>query len=449
MDSEDKNQKPNLSPPSNLPSVPPPFSPGRSLPPTPPVPPSLPSPPKISPTPSPVLPPRLPNEPSSKPEPDRPVVDIPKTPDSKNPTPQKSVPESFGGFGSSIRTMQGDIDSILKGKKPEGEIFEKKMEGAIKAPPPPPPLPPSPATPKGPLVKLGETEKAKPIAPVFAPRLLPIPKPEEKKIAIPPPGKAIISKPIILLLALIVAAGGFSYWFFIFRQPEPEAPIVEVTPTPTLTPAPFESPAPVVEEKLVINLGGDPFGQLSDFVNNTFVGVGEIKVVDAVDQLGKDYNFNTFFQSFLINLPQDIISNLDIDNFKFLLFGQTENFGSKVINKRYGFVVEVVSEINLTQGLKNWEPAMADNVKVILNLNIATPQTADFQDNIYKDVAMRYKNFPFPDETIDYAVISGTNGKKYFVFVNSREGIYSVIDKFDSLILPFLKSSTLPPPLTP
>lgn len=432
---EDKNQKPNLSPPPNLPSIPPPSSPGRPFPSIPPPvskplspPPLLPTPPKIS-LPSstpPILPPRLPGTLPPKPESEKPVIDAPK----------KSVPESAGGFSSSIRTMQGDIDSILKGKKPAGETFEKKMEGAIKAPPPPPPLPPVPTAPKGPLVKLGETQKAKPIFPPSVPGVPSAPKPEEKKIAVPPPGRSVISKQVILLLALIIAAGGFSYWFFIFRQPEPEMPVVEITPT--LTPVPFEPSPPVIK------LGGDPFEQLNDFVNNTFVDSGEIRVVDVIGQLGQDHNFNTFFQSFSVNLPQDIINNLDIDSFGFLLFGQTENFGSKVINKRYGFIVEATSEVNLIQSLRNWEPVMPENLGTVLNLNTSNPQAADFQDNFFGGAAIRYKNFPAPDETIDYAVISGTNGKKYFVFTNSRESMYSVIDNLNVLLLPFMQS--FPPP---
>lgn len=92
---------------------------------------------------------------------------------------------------------------------------------------------------------------------------------------------------------------------------------------------------------------------------------------------------------------------------------------------------------------------MPENLGAVLDLNTVYSSAVDFQDNFFGGVAIRYKNFPAADETIDYAIISMTNGKSYFVFTNSRESMYSVIDNFITFILPFLGSSLPPAPLSP
>ena len=46
---------------------------------------------------------------------------------------------------------------------------------------------------------------------------------------------------------------------------------------------------------------------------------------------------------------------------------------------------------------------------------------------IDREVSIRYRNFPFPDITVDYAAVN-SSGQNYLVISGSREAIYSAID---------------------
>jgi len=61
-----------------------------------------------------------------------------------------------------------------------------------------------------------------------------------------------------------------------------------------------------------------------------------------------------------------------------------------------------------------------------------TKNTGQFRDNSYQGVAIRFKNFPNPDRSIDYAVMS-SNGKTYLVLAGSREAMFAAIDAFMSV----------------
>ncbi len=395
--------------------------------------------PIVPPSPPSSLPP--PNLPSVSPaliKPPAPPVSPPTTRPEMKPTEPTPVQKSVPGFSSSIRTMQQDVEAILKGKEPAGTSIEKKMEGSFgQPPPPPPPLPPAPLA-KSPIVKLGETEKAKPLTPtpIFPPFL---PKPPQSKISAPlpkpsaaitVPSKKPVSRMFLLLLVLFIAIGGFLYWFLTIRQ---KPPVAKVTPTPTA----FPTKTPPRAENLLIPLVGDPLVQAFPvIVNNIEIEPGILKALNIVDESGKGYTFSGLLNRSEVSFPQPVIDKLNIDKFIFLFYGQTESFAEVALEKKYGFVVEINPGIDLTQDLLDWESIMATDLDNLLNFNSTKAQINEFQDNIREGTNIRYMNFPNPDKTIDYAIITAANGKKYFILMNSRESMYSAIDNFDLLISP-------------
>ena len=72
---------------------------------------------------------------------------------------------------------------------------------------------------------------------------------------------------------------------------------------------------------------------------------------------------------------------------------------------------------------------MTDELKKLFNLDPKKATSEVFLDNIYSGTDIRYRNFPFADSSIDYAIVSLPKfNANYFVLTNSRESIYSAID---------------------
>lgn len=363
------------------------------------------------------------------------------SPSSPPPSPphlqgKKELPSSE--IKSSIRTMESDLEAISKGKSPI-DIYTKReskvlpKDKAVELVPPPLAGKPESITTKPPIVKLGELKKTESfkISPSIG-RISP-PKPPAKKKSPPskptpgmitvPSQKSFFSRFLIPLLILVVVAG-FSTWFFAIRS-EP-TPIVKESPTPL---PPTSTPIPA-EGKLVVNSTGDPLTQLSNFIEGLDLTTEEWKIFDVVDELGEDYDFLRFSQRFSIDPPQDIIQILGTGNLKLVVYKQIESFNG-ILPKRFGFIMEVNQSVDMAQ-LKNWESTLSFDMKDIFGLDLDNPQATEFQDNSHNDTAIRYRNFPAPDRTTDYAVIS-LEDKQYLAFVNSRETIYFVIDNISQI----------------
>ena len=123
-----------------------------------------------------------------------------------------------------------------------------------------------------------------------------------------------------------------------------------------------------------------------------------------------------------------------------LLYGQQEQFNSggevetgDSAGKRLIFVAEVDDVAKTLEIMKIWELIMQSNLEEIFELDIAKQASRDFLDNNRGNTKVRYKNFPFPDKSIDYAIVSSLTGKYYLVLTNSRESMFSPIDKIRGL----------------
>ena len=351
---------------------------------------------------------------------------------------------SPSSLSSSIRTMQGDIQALIKGKAPSGEQLEKKFNIPPKAPVSvspspslPPPLPRLSQQPqiKSPVVKLGELQKAKPLAPssVFIPPPKISDKKEPQSLIVVPPGSSFspVNNRSLVLYALLFGAilGGVYYIFFASK--ERTIPVFQGTPTPII------SKSPLPTQSFVLNSSGNPFSQISIFIANQNISQGETKLFSIINELGDNYNFQKVAEKFSMILPSALLQNLSADKAYLFVYGQKEYFGDTLNGfippKRYGLVAEITSDVNLISNLANWENKISSDFEKIFEFKISDASAPDFVDNVYKNTNIRYRNFPSPDKTIDYAVVTDFRGKKYLVVANSREAIFNVIDNINKI----------------
>ncbi len=154
---------------------------------------------------------------------------------------------------------------------------------------------------------------------------------------------------------------------------------------------------------------------------NTFKRI----LAKLVSQTEKKYfDLDAFVSAFGITLPDSILftaATSDVEGGNYTLF-----FYSQPTGNRLAMIIALAEGVDLSQELRNWETSIKTDLKAFfLGLDIEIQPTAaeEFQDNLYRDVAIRYLNFPGPDLSIDYAVV----GNK-LVITTSRESMYAAID---------------------
>lgn len=384
------------------------------------------------------------NPPPPKPVMPQPKFNVPPPPISGSapttPLPTPGVKE----YQSSIRTMNEDISKIKQGQKPTGIDFPRKVEQVVPAPQP---LPPKPAVPsqqfKVPSVNLGEAQKTGPLVqsknipkPPSAPKVEPKP-----QIYIPEGGsKGGNHNMLFLGIGAVAIVAGFSYWFFVLRQ----SPVVVESPTPTPTETPIPTPTPTLTSIFSgaqkQNISIKPANSLTLFVSDVskvIVDPGSFKVVNATDAqtASVTYGFADLAAKLALKVPSDLVSNFGTDSAMFV-YGQKESFDSKG-NLKVGvtapnkivIIAELKTPADASAAATKWETTMSSDFKALFSLGVANKNQPSFLDNSYRNTSIRYKNFPYSDDTIDYAIVSAHNGKAYLVVTDSRESIFATIDK--------------------
>jgi len=150
-------------------------------------------------------------------------------------------------------------------------------------------------------------------------------------------------------------------------------------------------------------------GQASSTINRI--------LVKSVDQEEEKYiDLNTLILALNINIPENILSAIT-DDYTLFLYRQEEG-------NRLGIVIKMGESDTLVQDLNNWEDTMIDDLdQLFLIEDIPDTHSEEFQDKIYKDVYIRYMNFPMPILSLDYGIIAGN-----LVITTSREAMFNAID---------------------
>lgn len=362
---------------------------------------------------------------------------FPKATPPPGPKPEPAPP--VGGppvFKSSIRTMQEDITAIKKGQPPVGFQIEKESEKDIKPaaeiPGPKITPPPKPVA----EIKLGGLEKARPLPgakPFGVPPVRPAPAapPALPKVApglaVPVPGGINKKRLFFLAGGLVVVA--LLVWFFALRGPS--APEVALTPTPTATPTVTATPVSIensfsIVDSVSISLGVNFISRFDGSINKAVLtaSAGEPALYTASNPTGgQEYAFSEFLGGLLISPPAGLVSAAYDDNFYLTAIYKSDG------KDGYGFIVRIKEPAAALAALGSWEQSMTQDMKDLFGLDPTKAASTAFLDNTYQGVAIRYRNFPDPNLTIDYAVVTARNGGNYLVIVNSREHIYAIIDK--------------------
>ena len=124
-----------------------------------------------------------------------------------------------------------------------------------------------------------------------------------------------------------------------------------------------------------------------------------------------------------------------IDDSATLVYGQAETFNEDgTVNfsaqdvKKTVFVARITDAAGIGMIMKDWEISMAgDLADYLLIDDTSKEESVNFLDNTYRGVAIRYKNFPLPDVTVDYAIVKAA-GQNYLIITGSREAVYVAID---------------------
>ena len=386
-------------------------------------------------------PPSLPTMPRPAPSP------IPSRP-SPAPSPAPTVqPAPVKEYQSSIRTMKEDISTIQQGQKPAGISVPRKVETPAPAPIAPKfTPPPSPGQFKVPSINLGQAERTAPLPQPKGPTPpmpigRPAPAPQKPQIYAPPaPAGGMLGgrNRLYMMIGGIAVVFGALYWFFMLRVPAPE--IVIETPTPTPTATPIQDLSTIFSNVAIQGVGvtsTDPVSDLIDTINATpseiNVNGGEFVKLNITSETKGQVLLGLL--DFLLNPKQELIDSFGQDNIV-LLYGQKESFDSKgvlvtnaPVEKRLVFISEVKDASLVSQEATAWEPTMATTLQGLFTFVANKQANPTFLDNYYQGTPIRYNNFPYSDRSIDYAVVSASNGKTYLVISNSRESMYSAIDK--------------------
>ncbi|MEK7659387.1 MAG: hypothetical protein AAB338_01905 [Patescibacteria group bacterium] len=344
------------------------------------------------------------------------------SPPVSNPSPP--LPQGAKSF---VRTMAEDLEAAKKGIKPEPKPFEIKPPPAI---PKITPLPPPLEIPSAPQAKLGPAEKT---------RSLELPKIGPAPLARPPTARKFALSPKKLIIILIIIAAIFAgAWFFLTREPEKTAVF-----TPTPVPIPSPSPTPKTFSELIPSASQITIPSTQNFptaltnrVNSLALFASGLTLLNLIDENSTPYSMNQIFEKLGITPPNGLLENLDSNEWIIAAYGQKESFDSRGLltfnetpKPKIVFAAKIFDLILLRSALNNWESAMAADLKNLFDFDSKKATSETFLNNIYSGADIRYRNFPFADSTINYALVNLAKfNTDYFILTGSRESIYSTID---------------------
>jgi hypothetical protein len=149
-----------------------------------------------------------------------------------------------------------------------------------------------------------------------------------------------------------------------------------------------------------------------------------------------------------IRTPEEILAHLDPstwtgfgdmnDDYAFIVFSQTELFdtdGTQVIDAAAEPRIVVVMSLDdataRNQSMQDWEQSstMVESLRYAFDYDPADSLVQTFSDGAYRQVPLRYQNFPYADRSIDWGIITASNGQNYLVLSNSRQAFFYAYDQ--------------------
>lgn len=327
-----------------------------------------------------------------------PKINLPEL-EEKQSVPINALPEY------EIRTMKDDLaklsleklekeamSSSLSGPPEELPVLKVPLESSLPAPPAP-----APPTPTPPI----------PTPPTPAPPIPAVPK------RIKPKSRIL---PILIIIIIILAGlGGFFYW------QNKKIPPAQPLSNQTEEPKPSQSLIFVDKTKIISLL---PEASFSDSLKQDLIQesrkeeeIGTFKRIAILKNKTEFLSLREFLNELRINIPAYVLERLG-ENYTLVLYNQNGI-------KHLGLIIEVKNPENLKEQLRSWEQTMVNDLKNFFAFETpGMPAAPEFQDNIYKNISIRYLNFPEPDITIDYALTDNL-----FILLTSKELMYEAINR--------------------
>ena len=254
----------------------------------------------------------------------------------------------------------------------------------------------------------------------------------------------------MILLGVIAAAIflfiiGEIWWFFIRPEPEPTAPTETLLPPPEETITPREEPAqleitpPLLSygrtEELTVT-GTDTaavVSGLTELINQPFPANTLLRIMPIVtDPPGAMIiDFPTLASALHLSLPPGIEREITGEYDLFLLTKNSADeaacqkagiVAADCAGPRLGLALAVKDPVQLASALGSWEATMASDLKTLIVAKVSVG-TGTFLNANYKDVAVRYRNFPIDTMTIDYALSGDT-----LLITTSKNSMFRAID---------------------
>ena len=174
----------------------------------------------------------------------------------------------------------------------------------------------------------------------------------------------------------------------------------------------------------------DTFLDRLEAILNTEQNKGEFKVIllKLIENKKTRYaDFDSFVSISRLSIPEGIRetvnkSNISGNSYNLFSYGDGEK-------NRIGLIIDMEESDKFLGELKNWENTIINDIKPILFKDaLSDVATEEFQDNIYKEIPLRYINIPTPDLSVDYAIIN-----KKLIIATSKESMFAIIDSLISI----------------
>lgn len=381
------------------------------------------------------------------PVPPRPVTVAPFAP----PKPAVSAPAQEG-YSAELRTMSADIGNIKTGQAPAGirQSTPSVPSPARPAVPAPAPAAP-PVAPKAPPIIVVNPPKIVVPAPVIiqapAPRPAPAaPQPPVAPIIVVPQSGGGLFRTMIYGVIVLIILGAIAYGVVVIigGKSTPEA---TVSPSTSASPLTSSSPTPTLGAKELRSYFGNP-GQVVN-LQSTATGTQDLlnalvsiqpatkqAISIALQHQGSTATATTFFTDTMGGAPSALSASLGSD-WTLLAYGQSEGFdanGARTSATSNGTRLVVLAELTdaskANQALSAWETAgLASASAGVFQFNLNQHIVSVFNSGIYREIPVRYWNFPYADRSIDYAIVTASNNKNYLILSGSREAAFFAIDQ--------------------
>lgn len=280
---------------------------------------------------------------------------------------------------------------------------------------------------------------AKPAAPT-APTVPPKAPATGSTITIPEPsGRSGIGKKLlygILALALLGALYWLASLFLTGNQGTEESPSPSPTISATLAPSRtllsyFRTTGTAVELKDTVTARADFQNSLST-QQPTAQQALRIPVTGAAAQ-----TFSDFLSNAGMAQVDPGIASVSGTDWAVLAYGQKEHFdangqliANSTVTNRLLVIAEVTDVSAANQAMSNWETTgMASTLAGLFAYDPLKAAVPTFSSGVYRQIPVRYQNFPYADVSLDWSILTASNNKSYLIIAGSREAAFLAIDQ--------------------